>query len=274
MPDLECNIGCNIVDPVCDDAVNYTKEVYLDNLKKYCQYGFSHLEFSHVTVISEDDAKEIGEAAMQAGMKPWSIHSEHLNAGGDAALADYLDIQKKCARNAKALGAKVCVCHLPNLEPRAKDMKRDIEILSRLADITMENDLKLAIETPPYEYIIEIVDAMNRGDVGINLDTGHTFLQGASPAKAARAIGKRLFTLHLQDNFGTNDDHQPPGLGKIDWRETLKAFKDIEYSGPLMLELTGGGVKARRADKYLKDFDLEKEILFAKAYLSHLWNLI
>lgn len=265
--------GCNIVDTLCDSGDSYTKDVYLKNIKKYSQYGVSHLEFSHVTVISEDDAKEIKDLALQLDITPWSIHSEHLNTPGQAALKDYLEIQEKCAKNAKALETRVCVCHLPNLEPRAKDLKRDIEILSRLADITAKHDLKLAIETPPYEYIIEIVEAIDRDDLGINLDTGHTFLEGVAPARAARAIGKKLFTVHLQDNFGTNDDHQPPGLGKIDWRNVLKALKEIEYTGPLMLELTGSEVKSRRTDKYLRDFNFEKEILFAKSYLSYLWNL-
>ena len=37
-----------------------------------------------------------------------------------------------------------------------------------------------------------------------------------------------------------------------------------------MMELTGGGVKARRACEHLRDFALEKEIIFAVAYLDFL----
>ena len=81
---------------------------------------------------------------------------------------------------------------------------------------------------------------------------------------------KRLFTTHLQDNFGVNDDHQPPGLGEIDWRGTLTALNEIGYNGPLMMEMTGPGVKIRRSVEELRDFNLEKELLFGKAYLEYL----
>jgi sugar phosphate isomerase/epimerase len=265
---MNYSIGCNIVDPLCDKKDHYTLEVYLKNIALYRDYGFSHLEFSHVTAISEDDAKHIRDFALQRGIVPWSVHLEHLNEPGEDELQKYFETQEQCIKIAKALGMYVCICHIPNLEPRAGDLKRDIEVLSRLADITGKYGLKLAIETPPYEYLIEIVDTINRDDVGINLDTGHTFLEGKNPAKAARAIGKRLFTSHLQDNFGTNDDHQPPGLGNIDWRELLTALNDIGYNAPLMLELTGEGVKAKRATENLKDYPLEKEIIFGKAYLD------
>ncbi len=264
------SIGCNIVDPLCDEAENYTKDVYLKNIARYRAYGINHLEFSHVTVLSENDAREIKDFALTAGIIPWSIHSEHLNAPGAEALEKYLQTQEKCAKIASALGTYVCVCHLPNLEPRAADIKRDVEVINRVADITSKYGLKLAVETPPYKYLIELVDTIGREDVGINLDTGHTFLEGSDPAEAARAIGKRLFTTHLQDNFGTNDDHQAPGMGRINWRETLKAIKETGYEGPFMMELTGGGVKARRATEQLKDFELEKEIVYSLAWIKHL----
>jgi sugar phosphate isomerase/epimerase len=268
------SIGCNIVDPVCDVGTNYTKDVYLKNIAKYREYGVSHLEFSHVTVLSEDDAKEIKDFCQKIGITPWSVHSEHLNAPGKEALDEYLCVQDKCARTAAALGTKVCVCHIPNVEPRAGEPERDIDVLKRVADITGKYGLKLAIETPPYDYIIELVDAISREDVGMNLDTGHSFLEGNDPAKVAKAIGKRLFTTHLQDNFGENDDHQAPGIGKINWRETLKAIKESGYDGPLMLELTGGGVKARRTVPQLRDFELDKEMVFALSYINLILNEI
>ncbi len=270
----ECSIGCNIVDPDCDKADNYTEQVYIKNIAEYREYGFRHLEFSHVGILDEAAAGRIREFCRNLGMVPWSIHSEHLNGSGDAALQEYLDIQVRCAKICKALAAKVMVCHIPNVEPRAGDLQRDIKVLTEVADITRRFGLKLAIETPPYDYIIEIVDAIGRDDVGINLDSGHTFLEGHDPAEVARKIGKRLFTTHLQDNFGVNDDHQPPGLGKIDWASLITALKEIGYAGPLLMEMTGEEVKARRSTVELRDFALGKELLVGKSYLEYLWNRV
>ncbi|MCF6175122.1 MAG: sugar phosphate isomerase/epimerase [Victivallaceae bacterium] len=261
------NIGCNIVDPDCDDGANYNEDVYIRNIAKYYEYGFRHIEFSHVLALDKAAAGRIREFCRNIGMIPWSIHSEHLNGSGEVA---YLETQTHCATICKALDAKVMVCHIPNIEPRAGDLQRDIKVITKVADITRRFGLKLAIETPPYDYIIEIVDMIGRDDVGINLDSGHTFLEGHDPAAVARKIGKRLFTTHLQDNFGINDDHQPPGLGKIDWASLLTALKEIKYTGPLLMEMTGAGVKIKRSVVELRDFSLEKELIFARAYLEYL----
>jgi len=269
---IGCNIGCNIVYPDCEDENKYNEALYFEAIPEYKKHGFTHIEFSHVHKLDEAGAGRIREFCRTVGIIPWSIHSEHLNADGAQALEEYLTIQLHCCKIAKALDAKVVVCHIPNVAPRAKALERDVDVLSKLADITHEYGLKLAIETPPYDYIIKLVDAIDRDDVGINLDTGHSFLEGNDPAFVARKIGKRLFTVHLQDNFGVNDDHQPPGLGKIDWHSTLTALNEIGYNGPLMMEMTGPGVKCRRSVKELRNFALEKELIFAKAYLEYLWQ--
>jgi sugar phosphate isomerase/epimerase len=268
---MAASIGCNIVHPECDRGDMYTRPVYLERLDAYRGYGFSHIEFSHVTVIDEADAEVIRRRAEELGLVLWSIHSEHLNTPGPQGLADYLKVQTHCARVARELGTPAYVCHVPNLQPYAADVPRDVEILNRLADITDAHGLRLAIETgPKTSYVIELADRIGRPTVGINLDSGHTFLLGEDPAQAARQIGRRLFTTHLQDNFGRNDDHQAPGMGKIEWRPLLRAIRDTGYTGPFMVELTGRGVAANRTAEELRDFPLEKEIIFTLAYLGML----
>ena len=263
------SIGCNLVDPERDTPDQYTVEAYSVLLPMYRRYGLRHVEFSHVTEIDEADAERLRELARNLGLGLWSIHSEHLN-GNRNATEDYLAVQTRCARVARALGTPVFVCHIPNLPPYAQDIDRDQEILSRVADITDAHGLRLAIETgPPTEYVVALADRLNRPTVGVNLDTGHVVLRDEDPAESARLIGPRLVTTHLQDNFGVNDDHQAPGMGTIDWRALIRALRDIGYEGPFMVELTGEGNKAHRSVPELRTFDLDKEIVFAIAYLKH-----
>jgi sugar phosphate isomerase/epimerase len=264
-------IGCNIVHPTHDTGEQYTRETYLELLPAYRRWGFGCVELSHVTHIDEADAEAVRDCAAGLGLGLWSIHSEHLNGAGQSALCQYLEVQAHCVRVSAALGVKVMVCHVPNVPPYAGDAGRDADILSRLADLTDARGLRLAVETgPPAAYLVEVVDRMGRLGVGINLDTGHTALLGEDPAQAARLIGRRLFTTHLQDNFGRNDDHQPPGLGRIAWRPLLCAIRDIGYAGPLMVELTGPGNKASRSVAELRDFPIENEILFTLGFLRGL----
>ena len=235
---IGCNIGCNIVAPEVDDIPGYTRDIYLKRVADYRLYGFSHLEFSHLLSLDLEDASCIREFCRHAGIVPWSVHSEHLNEGG--SLEEYFRTQ---------------------------------------ADITARYHVRLAIENCGFkgdiDFIIRVIDAMNRPDTGFNLDTGHAFYgETCDIAGMVRKIGKRLITTHLHDNFGKNDDHQPPGLGRIDWHSVLKAFRDVAYNGPLMMEMTGNGVKKRRSVGELRDFELEKELIAGAAYLRFQWNRV
>lgn len=78
-----CNIGCNIVAPEVDDIPGYTRDIYLKRVADYRLYGFSHLEFSHLLSLDLKDASCIREACRSVGIVPWSVHSEHLNEGGE-----------------------------------------------------------------------------------------------------------------------------------------------------------------------------------------------
>ena len=290
-------IGCNTinVDPDCRMGV-YSSETYERILKKYSRYTdwIKTLEFSHVTGITPEDAVRIGVLARSAGLTPWSIHSEHLNVGD--CLEDYLAIQKHCAEVCAALGCEVMVCHLPNLRPYV-DFARDLDIIGRVAELTHANGVRLAVETciiyendgknhgSDLDLVLRVVNALNMSDVGINVDTGHCFLAQTHEREELlenilsgneklqipdmiRRIGKRLFTTHLQDNFGLHDDHQAPGLGYIDWKSVLQAIQETGYQGPLMMELTGPMATLNRPVKQMRNFPLEKEIIFGSNYLN------
>ncbi|MDD7751733.1 MAG: sugar phosphate isomerase/epimerase [bacterium] len=291
-------IGCNLVDVVSDDGAGfYTLAAYRNVLNDYVRYRelIGALEFSHVTNITPEEAVTVGNWARELGFETWSIHSEHLNVGD--RLEDYLAVQKHEAEVCAALGCKVMVCHLPNLRPYV-DFERDLDVIGKVAELTHANGVRLAVETclypdaegalqPDADLVIKIVETLNMDDVGVNVDTGHNLI-GQSHAREAelerilsgeekqtlpdlvRRIGKKLFTTHLQDNFGMNDDHQAPGFGYIDWGKLVPAILATGYQGPLMMELTGKSVKLRRTVPQLRDYPLEKEIVFSASYLNFL----
>ena len=297
---MSSRIGANLVLlELPDDVPFYVEKNYLRLLEQYARYAelIGYLEFSHVTEITPDQAVGIGGRARKYGLEPWSIHSEHLNVGD--TVEGYLAIQKHEAEVCAALGCQIMVCHLPNLLPYV-DFERDLDVIGKVAELTHANGVKLAVETcayrdpsgngdmlPDADLVIKVVEALELPDVGINLDTGHC-LFGQSRAKEeylnrilsgeepqmlpalAKRIGKKLFTTHLQDNFGLNDDHQAPGFGYIDWEKLVPAILSTGYQGPLMMELTGMGVKSRRTVPQLRNFPLEKELVCAASYLNFL----
>lgn len=294
---MHSRIGCNTVNAWSFPGGFYTKKVYERLLRQYTNYldVIGWLEFSHVTNITTKEAEYIGNLARELGFGTWSIHSEHLNVGD--RLEDYLAIQKHGAEICAALGCEVMVCHLPNLEPYA-DFERDLMVIGKVAELTSAVGIRLAVETCGYtegehaflsdaQLVLRVVEALNMDDVGINLDTGHCLIgqseknpkilqkivageiRQSTPA-LVRRIGKKLFTTHLQDNFGMNDDHQAPGFGYINWEELLPAILETGYRGPLMMELTDASVAMRRTVEQLRWYPLEKEIIVASNYLNYL----
>ena len=295
---MKSRIGCNTIntDPDCITGI-YTLDTYQRVLKKYERYAglIGALEFSHVDRITPEEGAEIGSLARKIGFDTWSVHSEHLNTGD--TLEHYLEVQKHEAEVCAALGCQVMVCHLPNLQPYV-DFERDLDVIGKVAELSHANGVRLAVETCGYsegehaflsdaELVIRIVETLDMADVGINLDSGHCLI-GQSEKNPTilekilsgeieqwipglvRRIGKKLFTTHLQDNFGLNDDHQAPGFGYVHWEKLIPVILATGYQGPLMMELTGASVKIRRTVQQLRNYPLDKEVIFSASYLNFL----
>ena len=49
--------------------------------------------------------------------------------------------------------------------------------------------------------------------------------------------GSLLKATHIDDNNRDGDTHLPPFFGTIDWADTMKAFKDIDYQNDFSFEL-------------------------------------
>ena len=104
--------------------------------------------------------------------------------------------------------------------------------------------MKLAIEAVPFG-IISSSDSFLRlcecldgcPELGINLDTGHIFVQREPVHTAIYKLRDRIFGTHICDNDGVVDDHWMPPKGKIEWVKALKALKAVGYHGPLDLEV-------------------------------------
>ena len=58
---------------------------------------------------------------------------------------------------------------------------------------------------------------------------------------------------------GGNDNHLPPGEGKIDWEKFLRDLIEVRFRGALILEMAGNNdpavtmTNARRGRSYLRD---------------------
>ena len=120
------------------------------------------------------------------------------------------------------------------------------------------------------EVLLELVDSFNDDIVGVCWDTGHGNLTGnghnyngqnvpellpyGDQYENITKIGKRLRTLHINDNNGMDDDHIMPGTGTINWDDVIRALDDIgyEYSFTLEAHRATRGVPAELKDNAVK----------------------
>ena len=155
---------------------------------------------------------------------------------------------------AHALGVDCAVLH-PNaitepLESYNAKKNRDCVLshLSPFADYAAKLGVKLAIENmrvvhehyPTYRFCQDPTDLCDIADtlgIGVCWDFGHAHISGLKQSEALRCVGKRLLTVHVNDNHTIDDDHVPPFVGTIDWRDAMKGLADIGYTGLFNYEI-------------------------------------
>ena len=64
--------------------------------------------------------------------------------------------------------------------------------------------------------------------LGICFDTGHAHCYGDRDwKKSLEILGENIVTCHMHDNYGTFDDHNPPGAGTLNWQELCDSRKRL-----------------------------------------------
>jgi sugar phosphate isomerase/epimerase len=106
--------------------------------------------------------------------------------------------------------------------------------------------------------ILWILDAINTAEVGACLDTGHASLAGDMHNLVHKLSG-HLRMIHAHDNGGLDDNHWPPGGGKIDWEKFLRDLIEVRFRGSFILEMAGNDdanmtmENARRGRSHLRE---------------------
>jgi sugar phosphate isomerase/epimerase len=103
--------------------------------------------------------------------------------------------------------------------------------LDTLLPVAAETGIVLALENgheslDDLRYLSSLVAEYRHENLGICFDSGHA--NSYSPLGAVgmvQLLSDQLVTCHLHDNYGTDDDHNPPGQGNIPWTELVQALK-------------------------------------------------
>jgi sugar phosphate isomerase/epimerase len=214
----------------------------------FCAVIYHEKDQIEMLLLADDwreKVEEIGRLAGELGLRLYMSHLPFFEYGNldDPERKFRFDMTERALEASAMLGISWAVVHpsnLPDYETAKKATNEYLDFVLKKAE-----SVGIAIENMPrpagyfgsdIESLCRLID--ERGEqMGLCFDSGHLHKAGGSMAEAINAIGGRLKTLHLHDNFGDADRHLPPFMGTIDWKALAGALRQIDYQGDLNFEV-------------------------------------
>lgn len=221
--------------------------------------GFDYVEIWAAKLrefLKTRSASDLKKLFAESGVKPLSINSiDHVTLR-DAP--DYAKIRTECeelAAIAEAIGCSYIVVVPGKFPPGGLSsyevIEKSVSVLRELASIAERHSVALAFEflgqkdcsVQTLELADEIVEKVNRRNIGLVLDSFHFFTGGSTIKMIDELDAKRLFIFHINDAENLPQDQLTdahrllPGQGILPLKEIIGAFRRIGYDGVASVEI-------------------------------------
>jgi len=139
------------------------------------------------------------------------------------------------------------------------------DCLSEIARHAADHDVTIAIEPTPADSnliesaddALELMEHSGQSNVRVMFDTFHALYRNEVSADYVRTMGDALVHVHAADS-----DRLPPGDGRIDFLDVMRALRDTRYQGYIAMEIgftsrtVDPDAYARRALEHLKGLEV------------------
>jgi sugar phosphate isomerase/epimerase len=169
--------------------------------------------YESLRTASIRETLEALEAGAELGIKKVVLHPGYITGLGkfvlDKAKGYGMESIETILNRATSLGMTLC---LENMFPQAHFLSK------------------------PHEFQ-EVFESFP--DLRLALDIGHANLGGGKnkSSEFIHQYGYRIGHIHVNDNFGKEDNHLPIGAGIIDFEKILKELNEAQYDETLTLEV-------------------------------------
>ena len=240
-----------------------------EHLTHIAGHGFEAVEVfatrAHFDYHDARAAAELGEWLSDLRLSFHSMHApivEAIRGGkwvGSFSIASGDETRRKSAVAEVGAALKVAttvpfqylVLHLgipdgqqiPAADNQPDAARRSVE---EIVGMATDGNVRVALEVMPNPLssatnICHLIEEQLDGvDVGVCLADGHANLRG-DLSDAIETVSGHLWTTHVHDNDGRNDDHRVPFAGRIDWDAAIMETQKIGYDGVLMFEVADTG---------------------------------
>ena len=128
-------------------------------------------------------------------------------------------------------------------ERREQDARQFDQVrksLDELMPLLEKYDTAIAVENligDTWEMLEKLLETYPAERFGITFDAGHSHIYISPGWEFFCKWKDRILALHLHDNDSTEDKHQPPFYGSIDWDALTKVLASSAYRNPLTFEI-------------------------------------
>ncbi len=163
--------------------------------------------------------------------------------------------------------------------PTGDEKKRAVEVLRPAAELAKQANLMLGIEylnrfecyfLTTAADAVSLVKEVNHPNFGTMYDTFHANIEEVRPSTAIRTIAPYMRHVHISENHrGT------PGTGQVNWFETFRTLREVNYDGWLVIEAFGRSLPAlAAATRVWRDFFPSPEHVYTNGidFMKTMWN--
>jgi hydroxypyruvate isomerase len=215
------------------------------NLRQLAELGFRHVDVRPQALRSPQTRQCLTDVDLSVPCVAIAFPEVPLDSAGDQEAARAFAQLAEGLRHARDLGAASAYV-VPGMDGSAAALGRYARRLGNLAEEAAGLGLRLGIEhfpgrcLPTGSATLDFVAGIGHPNLYLLFDLGHAQISAEDPAALIHRAGPRLGYVHLDDNDGQNDQH----LGLLDGvlseatvRRTLAALEEVQYQGPVSLEL-------------------------------------
>lgn len=245
--------------PIMDCVRRLHKIGYEDVDFNFCLMNQFDLELSNDHW--RDWVEQMKELLAELGMTASQAHTPFYNVLDPSSVKDHDYTEEMVRRSIMAageLGVKAIVIHAGTYfcdNDYKKILRDNVEYMKPHAELAAQYGMSIAVENlfdkmdhakgfrkrrymARTDEVIELCDTLREqyDNVGVCWDFGHANEMGWDQPQALEMVGSRLIAVHVQDNYGVNDDHLLPYHGTIEWEPIMKTLKKINYQGVFAYE--------------------------------------
>lgn len=217
-----------------------------------CQIGFRELKPGDAAPLKAALAKHGIEATALLELGPgrmvWDFYDGPKTIGlvprvTRRARIDAMKLAADVAQQANIPAIHTHCGFIPE-NPNDPVYTEAVEAVKKVAVYAKQKGRMLLFETGQESPItlLRLMQAVDTGNLGVNLDTANLILYGkGNPVDAMDVIGKYVRGLHAKDGLFPMDPRRlgeevPIGKGKVDFRALMKRLKDYQFRGAMTIE--------------------------------------